>query len=90
MARALFEEGEFLEIFVDTPLEVCEARDPKGLYKKARRGKLKNFTGIDSAYEMPENPEIRLDAECNDPETLVEQILTMLIERGMISRNGIC
>lgn len=60
MARALLEEGEFLEIFVDTPLEVCEARDPKGLYKKARAGQLPNFTGIGSPYEPPENPELRL------------------------------
>ena len=61
MARALVEEGEFVEIHVDTPLEVCEARDPKGLYAKARRGDLVNFTGIDSPYEAPENPELRID-----------------------------
>ena len=58
MARALFEPGEFFEVFVDTPLAVAEERDAKGLYKKARRGELKNFTGIDSPYEPPENPEI--------------------------------
>ena len=61
MARALFDEGQFVEVFVDAPLEVAEARDPKGLYKKARRGELHNFTGIDSVYEPPERPEIRLD-----------------------------
>ena len=61
MARDLMEEGEFLEVFVDTPLEVAEQRDPKGLYAKARRGELANFTGIDSPYEPPENPEVRLD-----------------------------
>ena len=61
MARALLAEGEFIEVFVDTPLEVAEQRDPKGLYRKARRGDLKNFTGIDSPYEPPENPELRID-----------------------------
>lgn len=58
--RELVTEGEFLEVFVDTPLEVCEARDPKGLYKKARDGELKHFTGIDSEYQAPVNPEIHL------------------------------
>jgi bifunctional enzyme CysN/CysC len=58
MARALFENGEFFEIFVNTPLEVCEQRDPKGLYKKARKGEIKNFTGIDSSYEAPTHPDI--------------------------------
>ncbi len=61
MARALMEPGEFCEVFVDTPLATAEARDPKGLYRKARRGEITNFTGIDSAYEEPEHPEIRLD-----------------------------
>ncbi len=61
MARALVEEGEFVEVHVDTPLEVCEARDPKGLYAKARSGDLVNFTGIDSPYEAPESPELRID-----------------------------
>lgn len=60
MARELFEDGEFLEIYVDTPLEICEQRDVKGLYAKARRGDLKNFTGIDSPYEEPESPELHL------------------------------
>lgn len=60
MARALFAEGEFLEVFVDTPLGECERRDTKGLYAKARRGELKNFTGIDSEYQPPEAPELRL------------------------------
>ena len=72
MARALFDSGEFIEVFVDTPLSECEHRDPKGLYKKARRGEIANFTGIDSAYEPPLDPEIHLhtigisDAECAD------------------------
>ena len=58
MARSLFEEDEFIEIYIDTPIEICEQRDPKGLYKMARAGKLKNFTGIDSDNEVPQNPEI--------------------------------
>jgi len=61
MARSLFDDGDFIEVFVNTPLAVCEARDPKGLYKKARRGELPNFTGIDSPYEAPITPEIHLD-----------------------------
>ncbi len=58
LARERFEDGEFLEIFVDTPLEICEQRDPKGLYKKARAGEIANFTGISSPYEVPEQPEL--------------------------------
>jgi bifunctional enzyme CysN/CysC len=61
MARSLAPQGEFFEIFIDAPLAVAESRDPKGLYKKARAGQLKNFTGIDSPYEAPEAPEIRID-----------------------------
>ncbi len=83
-ARELFDEKEFLEIFVDTPLEVCEARDPKGLYKLARAGDLKNFTGIDSPYEAPENPEIRLPGGDATVETLAGQVITGLEKRGMI------
>jgi bifunctional enzyme CysN/CysC len=65
MARSLFEPGEFLELFIDTPLAVAEERDPKGLYKKARSGELANFTGIDSPYEPPEKPEIHIEtADC--------------------------
>ncbi len=58
MAREMMDEGEFVEIFVDCPIEVCEQRDPKGLYRKARAGQIKNFTDIDSVYEPPENPDI--------------------------------
>jgi bifunctional enzyme CysN/CysC len=83
MARALMEEGEFIEIFVDTPLAVCEARDPKGLYKKARAGELKNFTGIDSDYETPLNAEITLDAGEADVEPLVDRVIAQLRERGI-------
>lgn len=78
MARALMEEGEFVEVFVDTPIEICEQRDPKGLYKKARAGELKNFTGIDSDYEAPENAEIILKSGEADPDTLADQIIAYL------------
>jgi bifunctional enzyme CysN/CysC len=79
MAREIVEEGEFFEIFVNTPLEVCEQRDPKGLYKKARAGQLKNFTGIDSVYEPPENPEIVVDAGNVAAEDLAEEIVRRIL-----------
>jgi len=75
LARSLLPEGEFLEIFVDTPLEVAEARDVKGLYKKARIGELKNFTGIDSPYEPPEAPEMRIDTTATSPEEAADAIV---------------
>jgi bifunctional enzyme CysN/CysC len=78
LARNLFDDGEFVEIFVDTPLEECERRDVKGLYAKARRGELKNFTGIDSDYESPQAPEIRLKTVEAKPETCVDQIVRLL------------
>ena len=84
MARSLLADGEFIEIFVDTPLAVAEERDPKGLYKKARRGELKNFTGIDSPYEAPENPEIRIDTTATQLEAAADLVISMLEERGII------
>ena len=78
MARSLFAPGEFLEVFVDTPLAVAEARDVKGLYAKARRGELRNFTGIDSPYEAPEAPELRLDAAGQEPATLADRVVAAL------------
>jgi bifunctional enzyme CysN/CysC len=78
LARELMEEGEFVEIFIDTPLDVCEQRDPKGLYKKARKGELKNFTGVDSAYEPPENPEIVVNGASASAEDLAERIVREL------------
>ena len=78
LARNLFDDGEFVEIFVDTPLEECERRDVKGLYAKARRGELKNFTGIDSDYESPQAPEIHLKTVEAKPETCVDQIVRLL------------
>jgi len=78
IARSRFEPGEFLEIFVDTPLEECERRDPKGLYAKARRGELFNFTGIDSAYEPPLSPELHLDTLTMSAEECADHILQVL------------
>jgi bifunctional enzyme CysN/CysC len=78
MARRLVVPGEFVEIFVDTPIAVAEARDPKGLYKKARRGELKDFTGIDSPYEPPEDPEIRIDTTLVSAQEAAEQIIGFL------------
>lgn len=78
MARDLFRAGEFIEVFVNTPIDVCEQRDVKGLYAKARSGQLKNFTGIDSPYEVPVNPEIVVDTAENTAEACVEKILHQL------------
>jgi bifunctional enzyme CysN/CysC len=88
MARALVEAGEFIEVFVDTPLAQAEARDAKGLYKKARRGELKNFTGIDSPYEVPEDPEIRLDTTLLAPEAAATRIIAYMREAGIIGASS--
>jgi bifunctional enzyme CysN/CysC len=82
LARDLLPKGEFIEIFVDTPLSVAEGRDVKGLYAKARRGELKNFTGVDSPYEPPENPEIRIDTTKLSPEDAAELIVAALTGEG--------
>jgi bifunctional enzyme CysN/CysC len=87
MARGLVEAGEFIEVFVDTPLAQAEARDVKGLYKKARRGELKNFTGIDSPYEAPENPEVHLDTAQLTPEAAALRVIKYLREAGNIDVN---
>ena len=84
MARDLLEEGEFFEVFVSTSLEECEKRDPKGLYKKARAGELKNFTGIDSTYEIPENADLVLDTKANIAEELADQIINFLESKKII------
>lgn len=75
MARSLVRNGEFIEVYVDTPVAVAEERDPKGLYKKARRGEIRNFTGIDSPYEPPEEPEIRIDTTRVSAEEAADQIV---------------
>jgi len=77
-ARSLFEDGEFCEVFIDTTLEECMRRDPKGLYAKARQGQLKNFTGLDSAYEAPVSPEVHITAVATTPADGVELILQKL------------
>ncbi len=84
MARDLMAQGEFIEVFVDLPLAVAESRDPKGLYKKARSGLLKNFTGIDSPYEKPENPEIHLNTDACTIEAAAERIYQHLLESGLL------
>lgn len=84
MARELMERGEFIEIFVDTPLDVAEQRDPKGLYKKARNGGLKNFTGVDSPYERPENPELTICTTNCTPDEASDTIINHLLRLGVI------
>jgi bifunctional enzyme CysN/CysC len=81
MARELLGTTEFIEIFVDTPVEKCIARDPKGLYRKALAGEIKNFTGVDQAYEPPENPDLHLFAGDVDANTLAEQVIAELMRR---------
>jgi len=83
--RELFSEGNFIEVYVSTPLEVCEARDPKGHYVKNRQGKMKNFTGVDATYEVPENPDIVIDSSKESIEESVELILSELCVRGLVA-----
>ena len=84
-ARAMLTGGEFLEVHVDAPLAVAEARDPKGLYAKARAGEIQGFTGIDSPYEPPLDPEVRLDTSRLTPEAAVERIVAELERRGRLA-----
>ena len=84
MVRELLDEGEFLEVFVDAPIDVCIARDPKGLYKRALAGEIKNFTGVDQAYEAPEKAELHLMAGSGEPGTLAEKIIADLTARGIV------
>jgi bifunctional enzyme CysN/CysC len=84
MVRDLLEDGEFLEVFVDTPLEICEQRDPKGLYKRARAGEIANFTGIDSEYQAPEAPEVHIRTTEVSPEQAVDLLLRHLEEHGVL------
>ncbi|HSJ91227.1 MAG TPA: adenylyl-sulfate kinase, partial [Ilumatobacter sp.] len=85
LARSRVEEGEFVEVFVDTPLAVAESRDPKGLYAKARAGELANFTGIDSPYESPESPEVRIDTTDTTPEDAADRVVAELRAVGILS-----
>ena len=84
MVRELLAEGEFIEIFVDTPLEQCIARDPKGLYKRALAGEIKNFTGVDQPYEVPENPELHLMAGRDDADALAGRVVEELLRRKVV------
>lgn len=87
MARALSGEDDFVEVFVDAPLAVCEQRDPKGLYKKARAGSIPNFTGISAPYEPPENPEVHLHTADKDVDGCIEQLVEYLITRGYLENS---
>ena len=84
MARELFAHGEFIEVFVDTPLSEAEARDPKGQYERARRGEIERFTGIDSPYEPPTDPELHIDTLHSTPEDAVEYVLEELRRRHIL------
>jgi sulfate adenylyltransferase len=84
--RSMVGDGHYIEVFVDTPLEVCEQRDVKGLYAKARRGEIKGFTGIDDPYEAPDHPEIVADTVADSPEENARKILAYLIEQKLVSR----
>lgn len=83
-ARARFAAGEFLEVFIDAPLSVCEARDPKGLYKRARRGEIRGFTGIDSSYERPLHADLRIDSAHSTPREAAEALLSGLAAAGFL------
>jgi bifunctional enzyme CysN/CysC len=88
LARDLVADDEFIEVHIDTPLDVAEFRDPKGLYAKARRGELANFTGIDSPYEPPTDPEIRIDTVATSAEDAADQIIAELSRRGILFAGG--
>lgn len=85
LVRALMPAGEFIEILVEASLETCEARDPKGLYKKARAGELKGFTGIDAPYEAPEQPELVLDSNSKGIDALADEVIAYLQSKGFLS-----
>lgn len=82
--RAMLAPGDFIEVFVDAPLELCERRDPKGLYKKARAGEIRGFTGIDDPYEAPEKPELRLDSAAHAADVLADQVIAYLRAAGKL------
>jgi bifunctional enzyme CysN/CysC len=89
MVRELMDPGEFVEVFVDAPLDVVERRDPKGLYRKARRGELRNFTGIDSPYEIPEQPEVRIDTTAVSADDAADRIIDRLVELGLLENRRV-
>ena len=88
LVRGLVGDGAFIEVYVKAPLDVCESRDPKGLYKKARSGEIKHFTGIDSPYEAPEKPEIEIDTGAEDLSACTGRLLDFLVERGAVTRSN--
>lgn len=88
LVRDLFEEGNFLEVFIDSDLETCEKRDPKGMYKKARNGEIKNFTGISSPYESPINPEIHVINNNSTLDEVSDQIINYLIKNKYIKKEN--
>ncbi|QLE86071.1 adenylyl-sulfate kinase [Shewanella sp. Scap07] len=85
MVRELLEVSQFIEVFIDTPIEVCESRDPKGLYKKARAGEIKHFTGIDSAYEAPQNADIHVRTDDQSIEACADQVVDLLLSKHYIA-----
>ncbi|WNC71223.1 adenylyl-sulfate kinase [Thalassotalea psychrophila] len=86
MARNMLEQGEFIEVFIDTPIEICEQRDPKGLYKMARAGEIKDFTGIDSTYDTPVTPEIHVKTADKSIEQCAMQIVSYLEVNGYLTK----
>ena len=88
IAKSLVEYDEFIEVFIDSPLDVCESRDPKGLYKKAREGAIKNFTGISSPYELPEDPQIHIKTDKYSVSECTDIIISYLIKYGYIKGNS--
>lgn len=89
MVRNLLPANEFIEVYMSTPLETCEARDPKGLYRKARAGEISEFTGIDSPYEQPQQPELWLDTSRLTVETCVETLMEYLVKRDLIGSKAV-
>ena len=85
--RNLVEQGDFIEIYCDSPIEICESRDVKGLYKKARAGQIAEFTGISSPYEAPENPELTVNTSTTDLNTSVQQVINELKSKGIIKND---
>jgi len=86
MVRSLMPAGDFLEVYVDAPIAECMRRDPKGLYAKAKAGTIKNLTGVDAPYEVPENPDIHLRTVGEQPERSAEAVAAELVRRGIVSR----
>ena len=89
LAKAKLEAGEFIEVYIDTPISVCEQRDPKGLYKKARAGEIKDFTGIDSTYDVPETPQIHVKTAEKSVEECAIQIVGYLMAQGFITESAL-